>query len=361
MEIKITSIKKKICNMFEKEYNLLTGNGTTAIWLALKALGIKNKRVVVPINTCFVVICAILWSDNLPYFVDIDENHLISPDELKTIESPDIAAVIFPYMYGNTGKIKEVISYSSKKGWVVIEDVAQSLGARIGRRFAGSFANITISSFGMGKIIDLNAGGFISVNSRDIYKKSLDINAKLAVRNEKKWNEYLRFNHLYCQFIECHEQGDQVFRFGDALIKTYQWANLVRMEPTSQYLSDLNNGLSRLDEALQIRKSNAVAFQRVLPRQFVAPLKHNDGATYWRQNIIVKNNRDGLLRFLKKRKIKASKYFPSIDRLFFPREGRKYTVSDSMAKQVINLWPGKETKGNDIFMIADEIKRFYEE
>lgn len=306
------NIEKTVCNIFEKEYGLFARNGRTAIWLLLEALGFKQKRIIVPANICVAAICAIISSNNEPFFVDIDDNFSIGPDQLKDIDPDDAAGIIFPYMYGNTGAIEEVMAISRDKGWIVIEDAAQSLGAMIGKRYAGSFADFSMTSFGMGKIIDVNAGGVLCVNSRVVYQRAVEICRKLN-----------------------------------------------QLDLDSNFTDQLEARLKDLQRECEIRHRNAIRFQSVLDHENVQALRHNEGATYWRQNILVKKDRDGLLRHLKENGIKASKYFPSIDRLFYDRGEKVFEGSDSMASTIINLWPGKETSFEDIARIDELIKRFY--
>ena len=102
-------IEKSISSLFKKEFALFTRNGTTAIWLLLKALGLKKKKIVVPVNVCVAVPLAIILSGNEPYFVDINEDFTIDPKELRNVKSSDVKGVIFPYMYGNTAKIDDIV------------------------------------------------------------------------------------------------------------------------------------------------------------------------------------------------------------------------------------------------------------
>ncbi|MBP7088049.1 MAG: DegT/DnrJ/EryC1/StrS family aminotransferase [Candidatus Omnitrophica bacterium] len=345
--------------MFEKEFGLFTANGTTAIWLALTALGIKKKRIIIPANICFVVVCAIILSDNEPCFVDIDDNFSIDPKQLKDIGSKEVAGIVFPHMYGNVGSIEEVLEIAKSKKWIVIEDVAQALGAKKGKKYAGSFADFSITSFGMGKIIDVNTGGMLTFNSKKIYKSSYGIYKKLPVLNRDRYAAYLRFNEIYNLLIDCIEKKDQLYRFGMPLSLSYKDANINQIGLDLNFLVQLEKEIADLDEELAIRSENAESFQSILNHKNIRILKHREGSTYWRQNILVKEKRGELLKYLKENKVKASKYFPSIDRLFYPRLNKNFIRSDTMAAQIINLWPSRQTKKDDIIRINKLINNFY--
>ena len=355
-----SKIEDKIGSLFEKEQVLFTRNGTTAIWLILEVLGFKGKRVILPANVCFVVVCAVILSGNEPYFVDIDKDFSIDPQKIKDIDPGEAAAVILPHMYGNIGSIEQVLEIAREKKWLVIEDAAQALGAKKSGKYAGSFSDFSIASFGMGKIIDVNAGGVLCTTSRQVYEKARQLYASLPVLDESRLNAYLRFNQIYCALIDCLERGDDVSRFGKPLALSYRDANLNKLSSDLEWVEELEKKLTDLDDELGIRNTNARAFQSIFDHSNVTTVKHGAGATYWRQNVLVKIKRDQLLAFLKRNGVKASKYFPSIDRLFQQGRGRRFEKSDQMASQAINLWPGKETSRNDIFKINDLIKEFYQ-
>lgn len=353
------NIEKALCRMFEKEEGIFMRNGTTALWVLLKALGLKKKKVVVPVNICFVVPLAILLSGNEPYFVDIGEDFTIDTDELKKINSGTVKAVIFPYMYGNTGNIYEVMKICKKKGWILIEDTAQSLGAKISGRYAGSFTDFSMTSFGMGKIIDVNIGGVLCLNSAKLQKEAIKIYNSLNVLNEKDLVSRQHFSQFYFLMADCIENGEGLHRFGAPLADTYKDCFLSRIGSGLSFLPILENKIRLLGEELNIRNENAGYFQELIKHKNAVPVSHAKGATYWRQNILAKNNRGGLLKYLRENKVKASKYFPSIDRFFYPRNGREFPVSDLMSEQIINLWPGRETARKDIVRINELINQFY--
>ena len=353
------NIEKDICEMFEKKTGLFTRNGTTALWALLKALGFTGEKFVVPTNICFVVPLAIILSDNVPYFVDMDENFTINPNDLEDIDSGDVKGVIFPYMYGNTGQIEEVVKICERKNWILVEDTAQSLGAKIGRRYVGSFSDFSMTSFGMGKIIDINIGGVLCLNSSQLRDEVLKIYNGLPALNNEMLSRRKYFSQLYLSMVDCIEGGEELYKFGIPLTYTYRECFLSQIGSDISFLHVLEKRIGSLQEESDIRYKNAGYFQTLLDHEDIVPISHREGATYWRQNILVKKDREGLLKYLKENKVKVSKYFPSIDKFFYPRNGKDFNRSDSMTKQVINLWPGRQTSYDDVVRINELIHRFY--
>jgi len=355
-----SNVEEKIALLFDKKHALFTKSGTVAIWLALEALGLKGKKIIVPANVCFVVVSAIMMSGNEPYFVDIGKDFTINADDLNKISDGKVAAVIFPHMYGNTGDILGVAAIAKKKNWIVIEDVAPALGAKIGNKYAGSFSDISITSFGIGKVIDLNIGGMLCVNSKSLYDDAKNIYDSLPLYDEKmRALIYETYPPLYWRAIEGLEQNRDNSEFGNMVAKQFKDALISRSLPGDAFLMELEKAFDNLKTETEIRTERAKYFQSTIKNINIEVVPHNEGATYWRQNILVKNKRDMLLDYLKNNGIKAQKHFPSIDRLVFKRKDEEYKKSDLIASRIINLWPGRETSFEDIKKINELINSFY--
>ena len=359
MNNNFNSIENFISNMFEKEKSLFTRNGTTAIWLLLKALGIRKKEIIVPSNICFVANSAIILSDNFVHLIDIDQDFSIDPIEIEKCDPKNIAGIIFPHMYGNIGSIKHVVNIAKKNNWFVIEDVCQALGSKKGDNYAGSFSDFAVTSFGTGKIVDMGIGGALSTNSESVFKDAFENYNKLKILNEDINSAALRFGKIYSIFMESIESGDDLYRFGEPLIRTYKDVFINKINPTSFPIDELEYKLKNLNSILEMRSKNAALFQEILNHENIQVLRHKEESTYWRQNILVYKKRDKLLKFLQSNGIKASKYFPSINKLFHPDKIGSFANSKRMEKQIINLWPGKETTRKDIYKINEIIRKFY--
>jgi perosamine synthetase len=360
MKNRFENVENIISKLFLKENSLFTRNAPTAIWLLLKSLGLKKKTIIVPSNICFVVNAAIILSDNYVKFVDIDKNYSIDPLELEKYKSKDIAAVIFPHMYGNMGDIRKVIEISRSRNWVVIEDVCQSLGSNNNGKFAGSFSDFAITSFGTGKIIDMEVGGILSTNSNSIYMSALEDYSKLKTYDNKIHSASKDFSKIYDFIIAELNKSDHSYMLGDLMIKSYKDTFVSKLDDKKYPVLELEKRLIELNKNIQLRNKKANFFQKNIKHKNIKVLIHNEGSTYWRQNILVSKNRDELLSFLKRNNVKATKYFPSLDKLFYHQGKKLFKNSNKMGKQIINLWPGEETSQKDIIKINELIEVFYE-
>ncbi|OGQ84988.1 MAG: erythromycin biosynthesis sensory transduction protein eryC1 [Deltaproteobacteria bacterium RIFOXYA12_FULL_58_15] len=134
------------------------GNGTDALTLALKVLGIgPGDEVVVPAHTFIATAEAVSNVGATPRFVDIDEKtYTLDPKCLAAVDTTKVKAVMPVHLYGQPADLDPIMTMSKKHGWRVIEDCAQAHAARYGERTAGSMGDLAGFSFYPGK----NLGAF---------------------------------------------------------------------------------------------------------------------------------------------------------------------------------------------------------
>ncbi|CAM4427959.1 dTDP-4-amino-4,6-dideoxygalactose transaminase [Paenibacillus endophyticus] len=125
------------------------GNGTDALFLALKALGIgPGDEVVTAANTFVATAEAIHHTGATPVLADCDlGSYLIDPESLMEKLTPRTKAVIPVHLYGQMVDMSPWISLVRERGIAVVEDSAQAAGARLGGMPAGSIGNAGCFSF----------------------------------------------------------------------------------------------------------------------------------------------------------------------------------------------------------------------
>jgi dTDP-4-amino-4,6-dideoxygalactose transaminase len=135
------------------------GNGTDAIELALRAVGVgAGDEVVLPANTFIATAEAVSRVGATPVLVDVDPTSLlIDPAAVERALTSRTAAVLPVHLYGQTAPVEELIRLCEADGTVVIEDAAQSQGATRHGRPAGSLGVAAATSFYPGK--NLGAAG----------------------------------------------------------------------------------------------------------------------------------------------------------------------------------------------------------
>jgi dTDP-4-amino-4,6-dideoxygalactose transaminase len=140
------------------EHAVGVGNGTDALTLTLRALGIgPGDEVVVPANTFVATVEAIVLAGATPRFADVDpDTLLLSPETFVAAISPRTSAVVVVHLYGQTVDMDTVGRVAQAAGVAVVEDAAQAHGASWHGQRAGSFGIAGCFSFYPGK----NLGAF---------------------------------------------------------------------------------------------------------------------------------------------------------------------------------------------------------
>jgi dTDP-4-amino-4,6-dideoxygalactose transaminase len=159
---------------FEREYAeysgvdhvIGVGNGTDAIELALRAAGVgPGDEVVIPANTFVATAEAVVRSGASVVLADCGDDYLIDPEALRPLLTPAVRAVIAVHLYGQTADIDAIRAVVGDRV-LVIEDAAQSQGARYRGRRSGSLGDAAGTSFYPGKNLGAYGdGGAVSTPS----------------------------------------------------------------------------------------------------------------------------------------------------------------------------------------------------
>jgi len=145
----VTEFEREFANYCGVKNCVTTANGTDALELALRALGVgPGDKVILAGNAGFYGSTAVRLVGAIPYYADIDPQTLnIAADGIREALTINPRAVIATHLYGRLADIETIIDISSQAGIPVIEDCAQAHGAFRGDRRAGSFGEIGCFSF----------------------------------------------------------------------------------------------------------------------------------------------------------------------------------------------------------------------
>ncbi|HLT82117.1 MAG TPA: DegT/DnrJ/EryC1/StrS family aminotransferase [Cyclobacteriaceae bacterium] len=126
-----------------------TGNGTDALLIALKVLGIgPGDEVITPAFSCVPSAEVITLCQARPVFADVHpETYTLDPDRLAERITPQTKAVIVVHLFGQAAHIEEIRAVCDRHNLLLIEDCAQAHGTEINAHFAGSFGHAAAFSF----------------------------------------------------------------------------------------------------------------------------------------------------------------------------------------------------------------------
>ncbi len=166
--------EKEFAAFADSEYAIAVSNGTTALDLALNALGIgQGDEVIVTSRTFIASISAIVLAGATPVFADVDlDSQNISPETIAAVITPKTRAIICVHLAGWPCEMDGILELARAHNLKVIEDCAQAHGARYKGRSVGSFGDISAWSFCQDKIMTTGGeGGMVTTNDHALWSK----------------------------------------------------------------------------------------------------------------------------------------------------------------------------------------------
>jgi dTDP-4-amino-4,6-dideoxygalactose transaminase len=163
----IDKFELNFSKLIKSKYSISCKSGTDAIFLALKACGVKdNDEVIVPSHTAVATATAVKMLKAKPVFADIDEYFTIDINHIKKLYNKKTKAIIAVHLYGQSCDIQNIVKFAKKKNIKVIEDCAQAIGTYYKYKHVGTFGDCGCFSFyptkNLGAIGD---GGCVVTNS----------------------------------------------------------------------------------------------------------------------------------------------------------------------------------------------------
>jgi len=193
------------CKDFEKtfagfvgqKFGLSTSSGTTALHLAILALGIKpGDEVIVPDVSFPATANAVLHSCAKPVFADLDpETFTISPEQIRAKITPKTKAIIPVHLYGHPAKMDEIMEIAEEKGLFVVEDACQSLGSEYKGKKTGSIGTIGCLSFHASKVVTTAEGGILLTGDSEIAERAQVIRDQGMKRDKIYWCSEIGYNY----------------------------------------------------------------------------------------------------------------------------------------------------------------------
>ena len=175
MGVSVATFENKIAKIFGKKYGVMVNSGSSALILALKCLNLKKgSEVITPCLNFGTAVSSIILNDLVPVFVDVNVRTLqINPDLIKKKITKKTKAILVPNLIGNIADWKKLKNIAIKKKLYLIEDSADTLGAKINNVSTGTYSDISITSFYGSHVISCAGnGGMLLTNDKKIYVKS---------------------------------------------------------------------------------------------------------------------------------------------------------------------------------------------
>lgn len=185
-------------------YGISTNNGTTALHVAIAALGIgQGDEVLVQTFTNMATAFAVAYTGAKPVAVDIERDTWnINPKLLESKITPKTKAIIVVHIFGHPVDMDPVLAIAKKHNLFVIEDAAEAHGAEYKGKRVGLLSDVACFSFYANKIITTGEGGMVVTNSKELADKVRSLHSLSYGRGENKFmHEAVGFNYRMSNVI----------------------------------------------------------------------------------------------------------------------------------------------------------------
>jgi perosamine synthetase len=338
----IEEFEEKLKNYVGTDYCLTLNSGTSALHAALIANSVGiNDEVIIPSFTFISTANSVINSGATPIFSEIEEEVLgLDPLCISEKISSKTKAIIPVDYAGQSCKIFEIMDISKEKKIKVIEDAAESLGAKINHKKVGSVSDSAIFSFCGNKVITTGEGGAIVTNDKKIFEKIKLIRS-----------------HGRQESVNYFDNPDQSEYIGTG----YNW----RMSSITAALGIAQ--LSKLDKIISKRRNNANTIIAKLAKfpEIITP-KPSENISHIFQMFTIrlpnKQVRDELHEFLKIKKIFSKVYFEPIHKMsFYSKIEIKLPRTEKISEQVLTLPLYPNMTRDEIDYLICSISEFFEE
>ncbi len=164
-------LEEKLCAYLQVPQLLFVNNGTVALQIAIKALGLKGEIITTPFSYVATT-SSIVWEGCTPVFVDIDENSLcINPDLIEAAITEKTSAILATHVYGIPCEVEKIEAIAQKYNLKVIYDAAHCFGVQYKGQSLLNYGDISTLSFHATKLLHTGEGGGIVAKDKELFHK----------------------------------------------------------------------------------------------------------------------------------------------------------------------------------------------
>lgn len=309
-------------------------NGTVALEIAARALGLKGE-VIVPSFTFIATAHCLQWQEITPVFCDIDpETYTIDPARIEELITPRTTGIIGVHLWGRGCNVEAIEAIARKHNLRFIFDASHSFACSYRGKMIGGFGDAETFSFHATKFINTFEGGAVVTNNDQLAEK---------MRLMKNFG----FSGL-----------DNVIYIG-----------------TNGKMSEISavmglTSLEDMDAFIAVNRSNHHAYLKNLANQpglKILPYDENEMNNY--QYVVIEVDeeqagvsRDRLMEILHAEGIRARRYFyPGCHKMepyrsYFPHAGLLLPVTERVVNRVLCLPTGSDVAGDDVEAICEIVK-----
>jgi len=329
----LKKFESSLSNYIGVKNSMATSSCTGAMFLALKALGIKKgDEVLVPELTWVATATVVVHTGAKPIFVDVDEKTwTMDPNKIEEKITSKTKAIMPVHLYGHPSKMDQIMEIAKKYNLFIVEDAAPAIGAEFMGKKVGGFGDVGAFSFQGAKMLVTGEGGMVLTDNDTIFNRIQKLGDHGRSRDPQTpfWIEEIgyKFKMTNLQAAFGLAQLERINELIDKKRKIFSW-----------YYKRLRN-----IEGLELNKEAEWA-----------------KSIYWMTSIYLKKKwnitRDELIVKLKEDMIDTRPCFPQISQ--YPMWPTAYSpVAKHIGDNGINLPSGHNLTEEQIDYICNSIKK----
>lgn len=327
----VTEFEQKFSSYIGAKHGIATTSGTTALEVAMRALGIGNGDKILTTPFSFIATAnSIIYAGAVPVFADVQANTFnIDPDAAEEVlrATPGIKAILLVHLFGRSCDMDAFSALAKKYSVMLIEDCAQSHGSMWNGQKTGVCGSASCFSFYPTKNMTTGEGGMVLVNDDETAK-----NCRLLI------------NH-----------GMETRYYHDIIGYNYRMTNIAGAIGLCQ--------LEKLDGFNAKRRKAAAYYTRHIKNELVITPEPHDGHVYHQYTIRVKDgHRDAFVKHLTDNQIGHGIFYP----LTIPEQKcygdynfkTDYPVANLVKEQVVSLPVHPGLTDDEICGVTDAVNSF---
>lgn len=326
----VDAFEQKFAAYCHSQYAVGVDNGTSALVLAMRCLGIgPGDEVITAPNSFLASASSIVLAGATPVFADVRDDFNLDPNKLDAAITSRTRAIIAVHLTGQPADMDPILVVANRHGLLVIEDAAQAVGAEYKGRRVGSFG--AAGCFSLHPLKNLSAigdGGMITTNDAELFEKL-----------KKARNHGLR-NRDECEF----------------------WSYNCRLDALQAAM--LRVKMAHLDRWTEARREHAAYYRERLRAVVQVPEELPHERAVYHTFIIQADRRDELQHNLERQGIETKVHYPipihlqpAAASLGYGRGS--FPVAERQAQRILSLPIYPELTPQQLERVANAVVAFY--
>jgi len=304
----VTEFEKEFAEYIGTKHAISVGNGTDALVIALKALGVgEGDEVITSTFTYFASAECISAVGATPVFVDVEKDTFnIDPEKIEEKITSKTKAIIPVHIFGKSADMDKINAIAKKYNLKVIEDACQAVGSKYKGKMIGTLSDVACFSFFPTKNLSCAGDGGMIVTSDDNIA-TIATALRTHGSGETGQKAYNLLNNITEEVVTSKSGDDTVYN----PLKYYNYLIGYNSRLDAIQAAILRVKLPQLDKWNSRRREIAKTYDEELNgSNVITPIVREENETVYHQYVLQCDNREEMLNKLKEKGIATGVYYP---------------------------------------------------